>query len=209
VFFALSGNHTLGREESRGGRFLDRRDYCKLHIIAHYVQTLLGPRFETMPLGKVGDDETGRALLAEMQDAGMNVRYVACSPGEQTLYSLCFIYPDGSGGNLTTDDSASSEVDGAFIRTAEVEFSRHAGRGIALAAPEVALEAREAVLDLGTQYDFVRVASFTTEEMRGVVDSGLLQKVNLLGVNLEEAAAGLKKLLGALHPLQFPALSWA
>ena len=37
TFFALQGNETLGREESRLGRFLDRRDYCKLHIIAHYV----------------------------------------------------------------------------------------------------------------------------------------------------------------------------
>ena len=201
AFFALRGNHTLGREESRGGRFLDRRDYCKLHIIAHYVQTLLGPEFETIALGKVGDDEVGRALLAEMQDAGMDVRYAACSPGEQTLYSLCFIYPDGSGGNLTTDDSASSEVDGAFIRTAEVEFRRHAGRGIALAAPEVPLEGREALLDLGAQYDFVRAASFTTEEMRGVVDSGLLQKVNLLGVNLEEAAAGVGLTLTAEEPV--------
>ena len=45
TFFALNGNHTLGREESRGGRFLDRRDYCKLHIISHYVRPLLGGRF--------------------------------------------------------------------------------------------------------------------------------------------------------------------
>ncbi len=45
AFFALDGNHTLGREESRSGRYLDRRDYCKLHIIAHYVQVLLGEDF--------------------------------------------------------------------------------------------------------------------------------------------------------------------
>ena len=42
LFFALEGDHTLGREESRSGRFLDRNDYCKLHIAAHYVQVLLG-----------------------------------------------------------------------------------------------------------------------------------------------------------------------
>ena len=39
-FFALDGNQTLGREESRGGRFLDCQDYCKLHIISHYVKVL-------------------------------------------------------------------------------------------------------------------------------------------------------------------------
>ena len=43
MFFALDGNHTLGREESRSGHFLDRRDYCKLHIVSHYVCRLLGP----------------------------------------------------------------------------------------------------------------------------------------------------------------------
>jgi len=28
MFFLLNGNHTIGREESRSGYFLDRRDYC-------------------------------------------------------------------------------------------------------------------------------------------------------------------------------------
>ena len=41
-FFALEGNHTMGRNESRPGRSLDVRDYCKLHIITHYVAKLLG-----------------------------------------------------------------------------------------------------------------------------------------------------------------------
>jgi hypothetical protein len=48
TFFALKGDHTLGREESRAGRFLDRRDYCKLHIIEHYVAVLLGTSFESV-----------------------------------------------------------------------------------------------------------------------------------------------------------------
>ena len=37
MFFKLNGDHTLGREESRSGYFLDQKDYCKLHIISHYV----------------------------------------------------------------------------------------------------------------------------------------------------------------------------
>ena len=189
AFFLLSGDHTLGREESRGGRFLDQRDYCKLHIISHYVQTLLGPVFETIPLGKVGDDEVGAGLLAEMGDAGMNVGHVTHSPADQTLYSFCFVYPDGSGGNLTTADSASSKVDAALVREAEPEFARFAGRGIALAAPEVPLEARDALLELGTRYGLFRAASFTSEEMASAVASGMLGKVDLLGINVDEAAA--------------------
>ena len=53
-FFAVEGNHTLGREESRGGRFLDRRDYCKLHIISHYVRALAGEAFTVIPGGQSG-----------------------------------------------------------------------------------------------------------------------------------------------------------
>lgn len=41
-FFALEGNHTLARNESRPGRLLDIRDYCKLHIVAHYIARFLG-----------------------------------------------------------------------------------------------------------------------------------------------------------------------
>src|SRR5512137_2113496 len=70
TFFLLNGEHTLGREESRSGHFIDRRDYCKLHIISHYVRTLLGEAFHTLPIGKVGDDEAGRRVVREMQDAG-------------------------------------------------------------------------------------------------------------------------------------------
>ncbi len=33
-FFLLQGNQSLGREESRSGRFLDQRDYCKLFELA-------------------------------------------------------------------------------------------------------------------------------------------------------------------------------
>ena len=80
AFFALDGNHTLGREESRGGRFLDRQDYCKLHIICHYVQVLLGPSFTVLMASKVGDDETGRRLLAEMQATGLDTRFIPSSP---------------------------------------------------------------------------------------------------------------------------------
>lgn len=190
AFFALSGNHTLGREESRGGRFLDRRDYCKLHITTHYLQALLGDSFRTIPIGRVGEDEVGRRLLAEMSEAGLDVSHVARAAGETTLYSFCFLYPDGTGGNLTTDDSASAHVDGALVREAEEEFARYRGEGIALAVPEVPLEARAALLELGGKYDCFRAASFTTEELAGPTARAMLGEIDLLAVNLEEAAAG-------------------
>jgi ribokinase len=188
-FFAVEGNHTLGREESRGGRFLDRRDYCKLHIISHYVRALAGEGFAVIPVGKVGNDDEGRTLLSEMAAVGLDVRYVERVQGAATLFSFCFVYPDGSGGNLTTADSAASRVDPAYVLRAEPDFQRYRGRGIALAVPEAPLEARYALLRLGSQYDFFRVASFTTGEIAAALGSGILDHVDLLALNRDEAAA--------------------
>src|SRR5512143_884525 len=86
MFFALDGNHTLGRNESRPGRLLDVRDYCKLHIISHYVAVLLradpsGKPFLVLPIGRVGNDAIGLRLLDEMRDAGMDTRHVKTTDG--------------------------------------------------------------------------------------------------------------------------------
>jgi ribokinase len=199
-FFALRGNETLGREESRAGRFLDRRDYCKLHIIEHYVRALLGPEFPTIAIGRVGGDDTGSRILAEMEAAGLDVRHVESAPGEQTLFSFCFLYPDGSGGNLTTEDSASSKVDAAFVERAEEDFRRFRGQGIALAAPEVPLDARAALLRLGTRYEFFRAASFTSQEIPEVLAAGLLKEVDLVALNRSESEAVLGLATSELPP---------
>lgn len=199
IFFALEGDHTLGREESRSGRFLDQRDYCKLHIIAHYVKVLLGPAFETLLVSRVGEDVWGSRLLREMAEAGLDTRYVQVCPGEGTLMSICLLYPDGSGGNLTAADSACDRVDADTISQVEPEFIRRAGQGIALAAPEVPLEARQRLLQLGSASHFLRAASFTSAEMLPAARLGLFGMTDLLSLNLDEAAA----LLGwsaAEHP---------
>jgi ribokinase len=193
-FFLLNGDHTLGREESRSGRFLDRRDYCKLHIVCHYVQALLGPGFPVLPIGRLGDDEPGRTLRREMEEVGLDLRHVRDLPGRSTLYSFCFLYPDGTGGNLTADDSASAAVDAACIESAAADFAAWRGRGIALAVPEVPLAARRRLLELGGEHGFLRAASFTLGEMPALRAEGLLAMVDLLALNLEEAlaAAGLE-----------------
>jgi len=189
TFFALSGNHTLGREESRGGKFLDRRDYCKLHIISHYVQRLVGGDFQTLPVGKVGDDAAGRRLLEEMRAEGLDLSLTAMMPGEQTLDCICLLYPDGSGGNLTVSDSASGRVTPDDIKKAAPWFAKHASRGITLAVPEVPLAARLELLELAGQHGFLRAASFSSEEMATVRESALLSRVDLLAINLDEAAS--------------------
>ncbi len=188
-FFLLTGNSTLGREESRGGRFLDRRDYCKLHIICHYVKKLMGDGFPVSPVGSVGADEPGRRLVEEMRAAGLDLRFVDVVPGASTLFSFCFLYPDGTGGNMTTEDSASSRVGPQAIERAEAAIAGLGSEGIALAVPEVPLAARRALLGAAGRHGLFRAASFTRAEMPEVRASGFLDQVDLLAVNLEEAAA--------------------
>jgi ribokinase len=189
MFFALNHNHTLGREESRSGHFLDQKDYCKLHIISHYVQALLGPEFCCLPVGMVGQDEVGTRLIAEMAEIGLDTRWVSRCAGAQTLFSFCFLYPDGTGGNLTSDDSACERVDAAYVARTEVDFLRFENAGVALAVPEVPLPAREKILELGTDHHFLRVASFSSEEIGQAVTRGMVQQCDWLAMNVDEAAA--------------------
>jgi ribokinase len=188
-FFAVDGNTTLGREESRGGHFLDRTDFCKLHIIAHYVRVLMPDRFATLPIGMVGDDIEGRRLINDMAEHGIDTRFIRKTTEAITTQSFCIVYPDGSGGNLTTTDSASGKVNPDLIRSAESMFAAHRDAGIALAAPEVPLPARKALLELGSEYGFLRAASFTAEEMISAVNEGMFELIDVLSINRHEAEA--------------------
>ena len=202
TFFLLNGEHNLGREESRSGHFIDRRDYCKLHIISHYVKALLGGDISVLPIGKLGDDEPGKKLLTEMTSAGLDLRHIQIVPGMPTLYSFCFLYPDGSGGNLTTDNSACDLVGVEDVSRSEADFSAYRSHGIALAAPEVPLAARQKLLQMGTQYGFRRVAAFTSAEILPAIQMGLMAEIDLLALNRDEAAAaaGLQSLSGDEPP---------
>ncbi|HEX9124432.1 MAG TPA: carbohydrate kinase family protein [Actinomycetota bacterium] len=190
IFLALEGHRTLGRNESRPARLLDVRDYCKLHIVAHHVAVLLGAEpsgtpFRVVPVGNVGDDETGRRLVAEMAEAGMDTSSVQTVTGCPTLFSVCFQYPDGSGGNITTSDSAAATLGEADVARVAPLLD---ARTIALAAPEVGLGPRRRLLELATERGGFRVASLTSADVEDARASGLLGLVDLLALNEEEAA---------------------
>ncbi len=188
-FFVLNGDHTLGREESRSGHFLDINDYCKQHIILHYVKVLLGPSFEVIPAGKVGSDDTGLALINEMKECGFDMSHIRQEKGSSTLFSFCFYYPDGSGGNLTTDNSASSKVDATFIEGAIPEMERLGAHGIIMAAPEVPFASRIRMIELGHEKGMFCTASFTTGEIADLMGSNIIDKIDLIALNADEAAA--------------------
>ena len=191
LFFEIKGNHDLGRNESREARLLDRQDFCKLHIIVHYVSIFLGGKkgFTVVPVGKVGSDDIGKKLLDMMQEAGMDTSYVSIERGINTLFSVCFQYPDGTGGNLTTDNSASSFVSEKYIYNIENVFNKHKHKGIALVVPEVPMPARKALLKLGRKYDFFNAASFRSGDVEEALRDNYLELIDLISTNIDEAEA--------------------
>ncbi len=208
MFFALEGNHTLGRNESRPGRLLDVRDYCKLHIISHYVAVLLradpsGKPFLVLPIGRVGNDAIGLRLLDEMRDAGMDTRHVKTTDRSPTLLSVCFQYPDGSGGNITTSASAASALTTEDVDLALDEAISISRSFIALAAPEVPLDIRHHFLKRAASHGAFCAAAFTTTEMPPALESGVIEFLDLLAMNEDEARALIGVGLDPRDPLPF------
>ncbi len=205
IFLAVEGERTIGRTESRAGRLLDIRDYCKLHTVSHHVAVLLGAGssgdpFHVVPVGAVGDDQAGERLLAEMAAAGMDVRFVRVVAGRPTLFSVCFQYPDGEGGNITTVDSAAATLSERDVEDASPLLD---ARTIALAQPEVPLERRVRFLALAAERDALRAASFTSLELEEARAAGAFELVDLVALNEHEAAAIAGCDLDAANPAPF------
>jgi sugar/nucleoside kinase (ribokinase family) len=190
----LDGDETLGRTESRMGHLLDARDYCKLHIVEHYIAVLLGApggsnSCRVMAVGNVGRDGAGIALMREMATAGIDPAYVRVEPNCKTLFSVSFLYPDKSGGNITINNSAAGELDQAQLDQCRTELEAAGPHAIALCLPEVPLEARSEFLRIATECGSFRIASFAAREMDAVRSVNLLSRVDLLALNREEAAS--------------------
>ncbi len=214
LFFELEGEHTLGRNESRPGRLLDVRDYCKLHIIAHYVAVLMGARpegapFHVAPVGLVGDDEAGRSMAREMETAGMDTTHVGVASGRPTLFSVCFQYPDGSGGNITTSEAAASALTPNDVALAAPLLKASRDRAIALAAPEVSIEARVALLRMAKQTGAFRALAITTAEVDRARDEGLFEMADLVALNEDEAGALAGAVFDQARPHEFLERLWA
>jgi sugar/nucleoside kinase (ribokinase family) len=188
IFFSLAGDHTLGRNESRPGKLLDVRDYGKLHIVSHYVAKLLGKQhFDVIPVGKVGNDAPGKFVLSELADAGIDTRFVRTVDGRPTLFSVCFQYLDGSGGNITTNNSASDELCARDLDEVRSLFASRGPRTIAVAVPEVCLDIRQEFLQLASREGAFRAASFVSSEIAAARELSLFGQLNLLSLNESEA----------------------
>ena len=187
-FFELEGNHTLGRNESRLAHFTEYRDYCKLHIILHYVAVFLRGEIPVYAIGHVGRDDEGKVLKKEMEKAGINVSHVSEDSKNPTMYSICCQYPDGEGFNVTANNSACRTVGRADVDRFFNETGA-AGQGIVIAAPEVPLETRIHLLKKGKEklcFNFATVLSGEAEEF---AENDGVSMTDLIALNMDEAFA--------------------
>lgn len=194
MVYALQGEHELGRNESRLGELLDSRDYCKLHIVLHYIARLMGSgrepdSFQVSPIGVIGNDEAGRQILTEMTAAGIDTQFVRTHPALRTPFSVCFMYPDGSGGNITSSNSAAGAVSVEDLRAAAPYMKAAGSRGVALCLPEVPLESRREFLELASDCGNYRACSFALGDIDAARAMGLIGLCDLLALNQEEASA--------------------
>jgi len=194
LFFILEGDHTLGRNESRRGKIVQFNDYCKLHIIMHYISVLLGAGeekgVEVCPIGVVGDDESGKRMLLEMQKVGMNMNSVRITSEAATLFSVCFQYPDSTGGNITTGGSASDmvtpmDVENYYRQFDDEDFTND----LVIAVPEVPLSTRIRLLKCARNRGQMTVASLLPGEASRFIELGGPRLTDLLSINFEEALA--------------------
>lgn len=188
LFFLSHENTELGRNESRMAELSNAKDYCKLHIVFHYLGRLLAPEIAVIPIGKVGCDENGDLCRKQMSDVGMNIEWVKESRERPTMLSICIQYPDKDGCNITSDNSACQEVDREYVREAAKEL--HIGEDtVAAALPEVSLEARLALLKYGKEHGAFCAASCPTVEIEEFMRQGGPEMCDLIALNQEETAA--------------------
>lgn len=185
MFFKLLGDETLGRNESRAARLLDGKDYCKGHIIMHYLAKLSGVPCSLW--GKVGQDAQGEALLSKMWEAGLDTSMIERDRAP-TLFSVCFQYPDHAGGNITTVNSCCDAVDIPYIDACLRKTPLDA-ECLVLCAPEVPLESRLHLMHAAKAAGAFVAASALKGEMESFAGGGGYALCDLLAVNEEEAGA--------------------
>ena len=76
-----------------------------------------------------------------------------------------------------------------ILKSAIPEIKKLGQKGIIMAAPEVPFAARKRLIELGKDYGLFCTASFTTGEMDEVLNSDIIDKIDLIAINSDEAAA--------------------
>lgn len=186
ILFQLEENHTMGRNESRQAQLTDSQDYCKLHIILHYIATFLNGDLPVYAISRVGADEQGKQLKKIMSKAGIDVSCVSEDKYHSTMYAVCYQYPNGECCNISTENSACMEVGKTDIDYFFQNISPK-GRGVIFAIPEVPLSTRIYFLEIGRKKGCCNVASVLSAEVVEFVVRGGVEKTDILSINEDEA----------------------
>ena len=188
ILFQLDSDRMLGRNETRLASLSPTKDYCKQHIILHYIARVFSDQAKIFPIGRVGLDDAGNALLHQMREAGMDTRFVEQIPGQPTMYCVCIQYPDKAVCNVTTSESACAQVDCGVIDRALDQLTLDA-QTLIVAAPEVPVEARAELLRRGKAAGAFCVSSCLVDEFDAFIALDGMKHSDLLVINEDEAAA--------------------
>ena len=188
MLFQSNINETLGRSESRLVELSSAKDYCKLHIVFHYIAAILSQSLAVYPIGYVGDDANGKRLLAEMQEVGMDLTYIHVDEELPTDISICLQYPDKEGCNFTTANGASQKVNIEYVHKC-IEQLVVNNYSIVAAIPEVSVQSRIAMLRRGHEKGAFCALSMTVSEVDAFKEADIFSLCDLLAVNEEEAIA--------------------
>lgn len=190
ILFELEGDRALSRNETRMACLSPAKDYCKIHIILHYIARVLSPEVSVYAIGAVGQDQMGAQLTGMMKQAGIDTAFVRSTDERPTMYAVCLQYPDKSVCNVTTAQSAGSLVSESDIADAIKNLPKLVDEGtIAIAVPEVPVKARLTLLKLSKKAGAFCVTSFLSDEAQAFTEGGGLLDTDLLVVNEDEAAA--------------------
>ena len=188
LVFRSGSNRTLGRNESRLASLTDVRDYCKLHIVFHYLGKMLSPAAKIVAASIVGEDEAGDSCIAMMERAGIHTGCIKRSDSAPTMQSMCLIYPDNAGCNVTAENSACNQVDTTYIERVFAGLDLREPFA-AVALPEVPFEARQLLLKLGREAGGFCVTTVPSADAQRFIRERGFSFCDLLAINIDEAAA--------------------
>lgn len=189
LVFRTDSNRILGRDESRLACLTDTKDYCKLHIVFHYLGKMLSDQAHIVALSMVGDDPAGHACVEMMERVGVDTSWMG-TVAAPTMQSMCLIYPDHAGCNVTSNNSACEQVKPAYIQSAFADIAADAKGGLAVVAlPEVPFESRKALLEAGRKAGAFCVTTVPSADARQFLREDGFSLCDLLAVNIDEAAA--------------------
>jgi sugar/nucleoside kinase (ribokinase family) len=105
------------------------------------------------------------------------------------LLSVFFQYPDRTGGNMTTVDSASARLSPQDAEAARPMLAKHGKQAMVLAAPEVPMETRMKLLEIGTECGCFRSATLDSSEAQNALHRNMFRHTDLVALNEEQARA--------------------